>query len=382
LEKEPVEKAVATRLRRARLQLGMTQQEVAHAVGFKNPQSVVYIESGRQAVKVSELLRFARLFDRSVDSLLGLENDEAAPVVLWRDRGEAAAARAAEAQFIRYCRDYAQIEELAGRRPAPVSLTRRAKPATYEEADRMGEEYSQMMKLGSRPAIGLLSALEEQYGVKLYAARLEGAGSAASAKGSFGAAIMLNCMNAPARRSYDAAHETFHLATWDLFPAERVRCASGERRSRVDTMANRFASALLLPEKALKAELRSRAPVSDWSYVDYVTLAHEFRVSAEAMVWRLVVLEYVSEADARRMLRSPGFCAAKQTEARDTNEDERCTGYSRRFVGLAFECLAKGRISRTRFAELMGTRLCDVDEFLAGWGYGTVEADETQTGTA
>jgi Zn-dependent peptidase ImmA (M78 family) len=229
-------------------------------------------------------VRFARLFNRSVDFLLGLETDEPDPIVLWRDQGKTAVARAAEARFVRYCRDYAQLEDLAGRRPASFGLACRAKPTTFEAADRMGEDYSRTMKLGARPAISLLAALEEQHGVKLYVNRLEGAGSAASTRGSLGPAIMLNGTNAPTRRRYDAAHETFHLATWDLFPPERVHCASGGR-SRVDVLANRFASALLMPESAVKAELRTRARISDWSSADYVTLGREFRVSAEAMIW-------------------------------------------------------------------------------------------------
>jgi len=45
-------------------------------------------------------------------------------------------------------------------------------------------------------------------------------GSAASAIGPFGPAILMNSKEAPWRRNYNFAHELFHLITWEsLKPA-------------------------------------------------------------------------------------------------------------------------------------------------------------------
>jgi hypothetical protein len=95
----------------------------------------------------------------------------------------------------------------------------------------------------------------------------------------------------------------------------------------------------------------------------------------------LVVLGDLSESLARRMIGSPEFRAANRAETFDAGDDEHLAGGSRRFVALAYECLAKGRMSKMRFAELMDIKLCDVDRFLADRGYGAV-TDEPQTRSA
>lgn len=57
------------RLRKARLEAGLTQVEVAKKIG--RPQShISNIESGQQRVDVVELQRFAKLYGKRIDYFL------------------------------------------------------------------------------------------------------------------------------------------------------------------------------------------------------------------------------------------------------------------------------------------------------------------------
>lgn len=68
---------VGQRLRTARETLGLTQDDVAGALGIPRT-SVLAMEAGRRNVTALELRRLARLYRRSVQWLLGEEEDAAA----------------------------------------------------------------------------------------------------------------------------------------------------------------------------------------------------------------------------------------------------------------------------------------------------------------
>lgn len=72
---EPNEQqAVGQRLRSARETLGLTQEDVAGALGIQRT-SIVAMEAGKRNVSALELRRLARLYRRSVAWLLGEEPD-------------------------------------------------------------------------------------------------------------------------------------------------------------------------------------------------------------------------------------------------------------------------------------------------------------------
>jgi transcriptional regulator with XRE-family HTH domain len=73
-KKEQVE--VGQRLRLARETLGLTQEDVASALGIPRT-SVISMEAGKRKVTALELRRLARLYRRSVAWILGEEPEEA-----------------------------------------------------------------------------------------------------------------------------------------------------------------------------------------------------------------------------------------------------------------------------------------------------------------
>jgi len=68
------QQAVGQRLRNARETLGLTQEDVAGALGIQRT-SVIAMEAGKRSVSALELRRLARLYRRSVSWILGEEPD-------------------------------------------------------------------------------------------------------------------------------------------------------------------------------------------------------------------------------------------------------------------------------------------------------------------
>lgn len=69
---------VGQRLRSARETLGLTQEDVASALGIPRT-SVISMEAGKRNVTALELRRLARLYRRRVTWILGEEPEEAEP---------------------------------------------------------------------------------------------------------------------------------------------------------------------------------------------------------------------------------------------------------------------------------------------------------------
>ena len=63
-------RAVQKKLRQARKEAGLTQTEVAHAMGRKHASFISKIESGERRIDVIDLEDLARLYGKSVSHFL------------------------------------------------------------------------------------------------------------------------------------------------------------------------------------------------------------------------------------------------------------------------------------------------------------------------
>lgn len=115
--------AVGQRLRAARETLGLTQDDVAGAMGMPRT-SVIAMEAGKRNVTAVELRRLARLYRRNVQWLLG-EEDEAAAVDSALYRATQDLSDDDKAQVLRF----AQFLAAAG--PPPTTGRRRAAPPSF-----------------------------------------------------------------------------------------------------------------------------------------------------------------------------------------------------------------------------------------------------------
>jgi transcriptional regulator with XRE-family HTH domain len=123
--------SVGQRLRAGRETLGLTQDDVAGALGIPRT-SVIAMEAGKRNVTALELRRLARLYRRSVEWLLGEEDNEAAvDTALYRATQDLS--ESDKAQVLRF----AQFLASAGSPPA--AARRRSPPPTFGTPPRPSE---------------------------------------------------------------------------------------------------------------------------------------------------------------------------------------------------------------------------------------------------
>lgn len=363
-------KELGGRLRKTRESLGMTQTEVARALGLNNYQSYSGIEKGERDLKAWELSRLAKVFNVTLDYLLGTDTEPSAgPEILWRAMRNMEASKQVEQEFIRFCGYYDLLEKKTGSLGSlkfEPEDAREARNFGFAGAKKLAERYWKRLDLGARPAFVLYDTLDQVLGIKIFQFSLEEVASGASTIGYFGPAILVNADEAPWRRNYDLAHEFFHLLTWKLFDHSRIHCDEG-KKSKYEQWADSFASTLLLPGEHVKDELRKRIKDDKGNIWDCIELSRYFGVSLDAFLWRLVTLNLLKQEQAQQIFERP--------EVRDMNREARRPDWKEpkklpeRYVLLAIKCLYRGLISRTKFAEFCDIDFSDIPDFLNNYGF-------------
>jgi transcriptional regulator with XRE-family HTH domain len=69
---------VNTRIRQCRMDLGMSQEELAEAVGYTGRSAIARIESGRNKVSISKIPIFAKALHTTEAYLLGVDSKKSA----------------------------------------------------------------------------------------------------------------------------------------------------------------------------------------------------------------------------------------------------------------------------------------------------------------
>jgi Zn-dependent peptidase ImmA (M78 family)/transcriptional regulator with XRE-family HTH domain len=370
------DKIIAERLKKERESLSYKLKDVAQKMGFENHQVLGNIESGKRPLKASELVQLSGLYGRNIDFFLREQSQ--APRVLWRDPAKTEETIMAERKFIEICQGYRKLLSLTqeGRNtdysfpilcaPNKQAILQRG----FQYVAELAEQTRKMLDLGARPAHSLADVLEGSLGVLVVHWDLKTAGSAASLSSDDCRAVVINSSNAPWRRNYDLAHELFHLITWDLFTEEEIS-APPERGTKnyVEQLANAFASVLLLPEEEVRNEFQKRVANKTITYISLIEIAREFRVSTEALLWRLTNLMLLKQKDVEKWLTEGTIRDVdRQVRCEDRNWDT--TPYlSARYVALAIKAYFMGKISRARFAEYINIPFSSIADFLARNGY-------------
>ena len=157
----------------------------------------------------------------------------------------------------------------------------------------------QELGLGSVPALRLAAVMKEELGTLVLMVDTQEEISGAACRLPELDAVLIARGEVAGRRSFDLAHELFHILTWDAMPPEHVEYASDFGGNRVEQLANDFAAAVLMPAKALES-------YDGWAQLDMEGLiaqlnhmADELRVTSSALRWRLVALRRLTKSKAR-----------------------------------------------------------------------------------
>jgi Zn-dependent peptidase ImmA (M78 family) len=368
-------KTISLNLKKEREALGYTLKQVSEKIGFPNYQTLRSIETGHREIKAWELAKLSEIYNRKIDFFIAEKYEISEPRVLWRTPAQTKEKIRAERLFLSYCRNYHRLLELTGelnKRHAVFSLEppvkQKFKKRPYDYVVELADEYRRILNIGGRPAYSLSDILEQVLGVMVFYLDLGDSGSAASSIGEFGKAILINSSDAPWRRNYNLAHEFFHLITWDLFSNEDVYSETTHGKSPVEQWADAFASVLLLPAEEVRREFLQRIEDKNIAYISLVEIAREFRVSIEALLWRLVNLNLIKKKDVLACL--------EKGEIKDIDKKMRVADWrevkshpSSRYISLAIKALQLGRISKARFAEYVNKPFSEVSSFLKKYGY-------------
>jgi Zn-dependent peptidase ImmA (M78 family)/transcriptional regulator with XRE-family HTH domain len=370
---------LADRLRKARESAGLTLGEAAMRLGFANYQTLSNIEKGERDVKASELALFTRTYFCNLNTLLmGDDQPASAMHLLWRRAPIGERKKEIEAYIKNRFEQYRLIELLL---EIDIDINSRlitVKPSdirTNIQIDGLASKIGNMLNLGSRPALSLQKVMEQILQIKLLFVELSDFGSAASTiHPEFGAAIIVNNEEAPWRINFTLAHELFHIITWDtLSPADMEN--NEPFFSEIEKKADRFASALLLPEGEIRQELTKKVIEQKLPYSDIVDVAREFGVSTSALLYRMANLRLMPWEKANELSKNEGLTMIDHRIRKDSPDE---APVSERFILLASKCLRKGLISHGKFAEILGIDRADIDELLESRGLTEMEGESLE----
>lgn len=383
---------LARRLRDARTESGLTQQEVAEELGIPRT-AVVQIEAGRRAVNSLELASMAELYGRSTDELFRREAGQDAVATFFRAAAELAENRGLR-QALRRCsglaREARSLERLLGRDE------RRERPPRYEvlppgskwDAIRQGRELAgqerRRLDLGSSPAWEIAEIVRAQ-GVRVTELPMPDEVSGIFFDGpEAGPVLVINESHPRTRRLLSYAHEYCHVLV-DRAPGGTVSSARN-RDELSEVRANAFAAHLLMPEAGVRAALAERGKLAAGRSVqrvydgadevraqrpprggddriqvhDVLALAHRFGVGYEAALFHLRNLKLLSDGEFEGLRDQEGRARKllRVMRVADWGEDTHWS-LTTEIIALGLDAYRLGEISRKKLLEL--SERCGVD---------------------
>lgn len=185
----------------------------------------------------------------------------------------------------------------------------------------------------------------------------------------FGMAVLINANDAPWRRNFDLAHEFFHLLTWDLFSQEEIYKNEAPGKSRVEQLADIFASSLLLPEEEVREEFEKRKRNHSITYLNLVEMARDFNVSIEALLWRLVNLGLLEKGSIQQALEKESIKVVDQKYRSNKWQETDKPHLSFKYIMLAIKAFHLGKISKGKLAEYVNENYSAIPSFLKKYGF-------------
>ena len=139
------------KLRRARENLGLTQEELSKAVGLSS-EFISLLEIGKRTPSVDSLLRLAEFLKKDIGYFL--QDPEGNFQILLKEKKLSREERTVIRRFQRYCEDYIRLEELTMRRAETSPMYQ------ISSAARMAREERKRLGLGDEPIRDVFGLLE------------------------------------------------------------------------------------------------------------------------------------------------------------------------------------------------------------------------------
>ena len=318
---------IPARLKKAREEMGLTQEAFARALGLSS-EFISLLEAGKRAPSLNTLARISAYFNRDASFFLG--EKEPAFTVLFRAAAHSLSpkARLELEHFQRYGEDYLRLEEAMGR---PLELAPLYSGTISPE--RMAAEERRRLGLGGEP-IRDIFALLERNGCRIlgrpFPEDVEISGVFIFLEAQNAAFALINSANTACRQVFTAAHEYCHylkdrhdaplIDTLEIF-GEKPRAIGGQGGSRLglggtkpmngqltngfrevgpgakEQFAQVFAAHFLMPPAKVREVVdKDFGSGRRLSYDDVLLIKRYFGTSAQAMLRMLRDLDLVSAA--------------------------------------------------------------------------------------
>ncbi|WP_326541208.1 helix-turn-helix domain-containing protein [Pseudorhodoferax sp.] len=345
---------ISKRLKAARDRAGLTQAQLSEQLGFKDRQTLAAIEAGQRKLSAEELMKALQVLGIDLGFLTDPFRLVGEGKFSWRAAKNAGAGLldAFEDQAGRWIALYRQLGQGGGAAATASPLQPRlplTEKSSFEDARAAAEALGREWALGDVPAARLQQCLAERLGaLVLYVdAPTFVSGAACQLPGL--AVVLVNRNEPEGRRNYDVAHETFHLLTWEQMPPEHLEgeIPRGGKGKRVEQLADNFAGALLMPEHALVPLWGARGKCDIHTWLN--DSASALQVTAVALKWRLVQLEWLTRADQLEI-----DDARLTANGRPKTQQTVPPRFSPAFAQRLHAGLAQGQLSVRRAAELLG----------------------------
>ncbi len=356
---------IGARIKALRQQRGLSQDALAHVLGFKDRQTVSAIETGMRGLTAAELVVAVEKLDVELDYFTDPFRLDGEGRFSWRQNGVAPdRLQAYEQTAGRWIGAYRALAAETGRE-AP--LMRRAlgftKTSRFEDAMEAGERFAGELDLGPVPALRLASAMESELGILVLMVDAQEGISGAACRLPELDAVLIARGEVAGRRNFDLAHELFHILTWEAMPPEHVEDASEFGGNRVEQLANNFAAAVLMPSSALREFDDCARLDMDGLVARLNAVADELGVTSSALRWRLAALRRLTKARANAIPEG-----ALRNNGQESVPCEPPALFSKSFVELLAASLEEGYISVRRAASLCGLLIEDLEELFAAHG--------------
>ncbi len=357
---------IGARIKSLREQGRLSQEDLAGQLGFKDRQTLSAIETGDRKVAADELLRAAQIFGVSIDYFTDPFMLAGEGRFSWRQTGvDGGRLSGYEESAGRLIAAFRTLARQTGHKPRLIRPTLNlSKQSSYNDASAAGERFATELGLGDVPARRLADVMAEELGILvLMVDPIDGVSGAACRLPELDV-VLINRNEIEGRRHFDLAHELFHILTWEKMPPEYIEEAMPKKRSRVEQLADNFASAVLMPGEVLD-RFGDWGALAEHDLVDHLNeVADELLVTSQALRWRLVGMGRLSRAQSDAIsdegLRNNGRVKPAKPEVPPL--------FSKPFVQIVATALDEGQTSMRRIASILELAIDDFAELFESHG--------------
>lgn len=367
---------IGRRLRLARENAGIRQDQAAEVIGISRP-TLVSIEKGIRRVRIQEIQLLARHYGTSVNGLLRREAVHTDLVPRFRKMRETEDDHTLEA--IELLNDLVkaevELENVLG-----VERRRNFPPEkginhgdVVELAEKHAQELRDWLGLGAGPIGDVFSIIELDLGIRLYQRRLSSKSKVAGLftyDDTVGACILLNANHRLERRVQSAAHELGHFVGTRRVP--EVLEESEQFLSRDKRYASAFGRAFLMPHKSFSESFKQLTAGADTlNRRHIILLAHQYNISREACVRRLEELELLKKGTWEWLKTKGGIrdyhareVLGDAAERLDVAKTDANRLVSHRMSLMAHAAWKRGLMSEGQLAEMLKMRRVEVRDLI------------------